>query len=272
MGRQEPLSGRSRSGPVGRITRGTTNLNRLRRVDRAMAADPRIIAALRSTTAPLAVDLGYGGRPDTAIEMAARLRAVVPEVELVGLEIDPARLAPPVPGVRFALGGFELAGLRPQLVRAFNVLRQYDEDEVPAAWAQILGQLAPGGYLVEGTCDEIGRRASWILLDADGPIELTLCWAPKHSERPSDVAPRLPKALIHRNVPGEPVHELLQAADRCWDRAAGHEPFGPKVRWRQALDLLRADGFPVVIPRGRAVDNVLTVPWSVVAPASRSLP
>ena len=35
-------------------------------------------------------------------------------------------------------------------------------------------------------------------------------------EKPSDVAERLPKALIHRNVPGEGVHALLAEADRAW--------------------------------------------------------
>lgn len=252
--------------PIGRITRGTTNLNRLRRVDRWICADPRIRSVLTHAAAPLAVDLGYGARPDTALELAARLRAVDPRVQLVGLEIDPDRLAPPSPGVRFALGGFELAGLRPDLVRAFNVLRQYDEDEVAAAWTQLCGRLAPGGFLVEGTCDEIGRRACWVLLDADGPLEFTMSWAPTHSDRPSDLAPRLPKALIHRNVPGEPVHALIEAADRCWDHAAGHAPFGPRERWRVALEMLRAEGVPVRIRRGRSVDNLLTVPWSAVAP------
>ncbi|MFT3661045.1 MAG: class I SAM-dependent methyltransferase [Gordonia sp. (in: high G+C Gram-positive bacteria)] len=231
-----------------------------------MAADRRIRAVLDDAAAPLAVDLGYGARPDTALEMAARLRAVVPDLQLVGLEIDPDRIAAPRDGVRFALGGFELAGLRPHLVRAFNVLRQYDEAEVPAAWDQICAGLASGGLLVEGTCDEIGRRACWILLDADGPIELTLAWAPSYTERPSDLAPRLPKALIHRNVPGEPVHALLAAADRCWDRAAGHEPFGPRQRWRAARDLLVAEGVPLRPVRGRSVDNLLTVPWSAVRP------
>ncbi|GAC56932.1 hypothetical protein GOHSU_14_00990 [Gordonia hirsuta DSM 44140 = NBRC 16056] len=258
---------RARSSQVsGRITRGTTNLNRLRRVDRWICADPRIRAVLAAAERPLAVDLGYGARPYTALELAARLRQVVPDIELVGLEVDPERIAAPRDGVRFALGGFELAGLRPHLVRAFNVLRQYDEDEVADAWAQMCAGLAPGGYLVEGTCDEIGRRACWILLDTHGPCELTLAWAPAHSERPSDLAPRLPKALIHRNVPGEPIHRLLAAADRCWDRAAGHAPYGPRMRWRQALTLLRAEGVPVRTSRRSGIDNVLTVPWSAVRP------
>ena len=63
--------------------------------------------------------------------------------------------------------------------------------------------------------------------------------------RPSDVAERLPKVLIHRNVPGEPIHELLQAADRAWDRAAGWAPHGPRVRWRMAQALLADAPFKI---------------------------
>lgn len=38
--------------------------------------------------------------------------------------------------------------------------------------------------------------------------------------RSSDLAERLPKALIHRNVPGERVHALPVAADNERDVAA----------------------------------------------------
>ena len=90
-------------------------------------ARPAVVAALTRRTRPLVIDLGCGARPDTAVEMAGRLRTVAPDLEMVGLEIDRDRIVEPVMRVRFALGGFELAGLRPTLVRAFNVLRQYDE-------------------------------------------------------------------------------------------------------------------------------------------------
>lgn len=256
-------------GVTGRITRGTTNINRLRRVDRWMAHARPVVDVLTSVAAPTVIDLGYGARPDTCVEMATRLRPVAPDLAMVGLEIDPDRIVAPRDGVRFALGGFELAGLRPQLVRAFNVLRQYDEAEVGAAWARMQAQLAPGGLIVEGTCDEIGRRCTWVLLDATGPRSLTLCWAPAHTERPSDLAERLPKALIHRNVPGEKIHDLLTLADRCWDNAAGQITFGPRARWTATLGLLRAAGVDVEMPRGRRVDNILTVPWESVAPAPR---
>ncbi|PSR59504.1 MULTISPECIES: hypothetical protein [Nocardia] len=251
---------------MGAITRGTTGINRLRRSDRWLSHDPLVVERLRSAADPLVVDLGYGASPVTTLELAARLRRVRADVRVVGLEIDPERVVPARDGVHFARGGFELAGLRPVLVRAFNVLRQYDESEVAQAWATILGGLAPEGLLLEGTCDELGRRCAWILLGRDGPISLTLAWDPFTVGKPSDIAERLPKALIHRNIRGERVHTLLTAADRAWAHAAPMAVYGPRVRWRVAAELLREQGFPVRNYRRRMRDCVLSVPWECVRP------
>lgn len=216
----------------------------------------------------MVVDLGYGRLPVTTMELAARLRAVQADVRVVGVEIDPERVVTDRAGVEFRLGGFELAGLRPVLVRAFNVLRQYSEDAVADAWQTMQGNLAPGGVVLDGTCDELGRLGSWVLLDGTRPLTLTLACDPGAIERPSDLAERLPKVLIHHNVPGQPIHRLLQAADRAWATTAGHGVFGPRVRWRAMLDLLAAEGFPVEPPRRRIRDGVLTVPWAAVAPST----
>ncbi|PXX09096.1 hypothetical protein C8E89_10622 [Mycolicibacterium moriokaense] len=223
-------------------------------------------AALQAVAEPLVVDLGYGALPVTTLELAARLRAVRADVRVVGLEIHPERIVPARDGVEFALGGFELAGRRPVLVRAFNVLRQYPADAVHDAWSVMGAALAPGGLIVDGTCDELGRRCCWVLLDADGPISLTLACDPFAIERPSDLAERLPKVLIHHNVAGQPIHALLTAADRAWASVAGHGVFGPRVRWRAMLDLLGDEGTPVEPARRRMRDGVLSVPWSTVAP------
>ncbi|SKW65609.1 Uncharacterised protein [Mycobacteroides abscessus subsp. massiliense] len=80
------------------------------------------------------------------------------------------------------------------------MLRQYPESEVAQAWATMAARLAPGGLIIEGTCDELGRRCAWLLLDASGPRTLTLACDPFDIDKPSDLAERLPKALIHQNV------------------------------------------------------------------------
>ena len=228
-------------------------------------------AALEAADEPVVVDLGYGARPVTTLELAARLHAVRPDIRVVGLEIDPDRVAAARaagnPAAEFALGGFELAGLTPVLVRAFNVLRQYPEDAVADAWHTMRSRLAPSGLIVDGTCDEVGRRSCWVLLDHDGPVSLTLACDPRAIARPSDLAERLPKILIHHNVPGQPIHSLLAAADRAWAAAAAQSVFGPRARWRAMLGGLSADGIAVEPQRRSPRDAVLTVPWATVAPA-----
>nr|WP_096301298.1 SAM-dependent methyltransferase [Jatrophihabitans sp. GAS493] len=255
-------AGRARA--LGVATRGTTNPNRLRRMDRWIGAT--LGPSLRQRTDPLVIDLGYGATPITTIELAARL----PGTRVLGLEIDPERVAAAQasaapPALEFARGGFELAGRRPDLVRVANVLRQYDEQAVAGAWAAMQAALAPGGTIVEGTCDEIGRLASWVRLDATGPLSLTLAASLEHLGRPSDLAPRLPKALIHRNVSGEAVNALLHEADAAWDAAAPLAVFGARQRWVAMAESL-AERWPLLDRRPRWRHGELTVAWSAVAP------
>ncbi|HET9516441.1 MAG TPA: class I SAM-dependent methyltransferase [Actinoplanes sp.] len=257
------------SRPQGTITRGTTNPNRLRRVDDYIAY--RCGDLLRRATAPTVVDLGYGASPVTAVELHNRLaRAVRPDLAVVGLEIDPVRVAAAQPMARppllqFRRGGFELAGLRPHVVRAFNVLRQYAEHDVAGAWQAMTSALAPGGIVVEGTSDELGRLACWVCLDVTGPLSLTLSARLSDLDRPATLAERLPKALIHHNVPGHPVHELVSAVDRAWATAAPWTTFGPRQRWLHTVTALRDEGWPVLDRPARWRRGELTVPWSTVA-------
>lgn len=253
----------------GRVTRGTTGTNRLRRVDRYLAACP----ALHDAASPLVVDLGFGARPWTALELADRLARVRPDVRVLGLEIDPARVTAALPSatdrVAFALGGFEVptpGGERPTIVRAMNVLRQYEEAEVSATWDRMRERLAPGGLVLDGTCDEVGRIASWIDVEADGPRRFTIALRLQGLVAPSIVAERLPKALIHRNVPGERIHDLLLALDAAWARASPLSVYGPVQRFVAAVEGLRAAGRPVEGGPKRWRLGELTVPWSSVAP------
>jgi hypothetical protein len=143
------------------------------------------------------------------------------------------------PGLSFRLGGFEVPlehGAQPTVVRAFNVLRQYDESEVAAAWAQVQSRLAPKGLLVDGTCDELGRRCTWVAVDPD--------------------------------VPGERVHAWLAAVDTAWDHAAHHAGFGARQRFLAAATALRGHGWPVLDGPARWRLGELTVGWDAVAPGA----
>ncbi len=257
---------------MGTITRGTTNPNRLRRVDRWLSG-PQARRLRRHRHTPVVVDLGYGASPVTAVELHDRLRRVRPDVQVVGIEIDPARVeaARPLerPGLSFRRGGFEVpldAHHRPVLVRAFNVLRQYDEAEVHAAWGQVQERLSDDGLLVDGTCDELGRRSTWVAVDRAGPRSLTLSWRLRGLGAPSEIAERLPKSLIHRNVDGEPVHAYLTALDRAWAHAAHHGAFGARQRFLAMAGTLREEGWPLLDGPSRWRLGELTVAWDAVAP------
>jgi hypothetical protein len=266
---KQPRLAAGRARALGMPTRGTTNPNRLRRMDNWIASQLR--DRLRLAEQPLVIDLGYGQSPITAVELLARLRRVRPEVAVLGLEIDPDRVAAARAatrsGLSFERGGFELAGRRPVIVRVANVLRQYPPAAVLAAWQQMQKQLVPDGVIVEATTDELGRLASWVLLDAGGPLSLTLSCKPALLRRPSEVAERLVKVLIHRNVAGEPIHRLLRAMDAAWDLHAPLAAFGARQRWQAMAASMRAD-WPVLSTPARHRLGELTVAWAAVAPSS----
>ena len=258
--------------PVGNVTRGTTNPNRLRRVDRYICALP----VLRAIDAPIVVDLGYGGSPITAVELLARCQKVNAASRVVGVEIERERvergLAVATESLRFMLGGFETplppefgAGAKADLVRAFNVLRQYNEAEVPAAWAMMQSRLSPSGLLVEGTCDEIGRLASWVTLSPTAPLWFTVSLRLAGLEQPSKVAERLPKALIHHNVDGEPIHRFLQDLDHYWNTHAPLGVYGPSQRWIAVCKSMKAGGWPIKSDSARWRLGEITVAWDAVA-------
>lgn len=256
--------------PIGSITRGTTGTNRLRRVDRWIG---RLPAFLRSP-APLIVDLGFGASPATALEMHDRLSLIRDDVRVVGIEIDPARVAlaslSARDGVSFQLGGFEVPlehGRPATVIRAFNVLRQYGEADVLAHWHRMALRLESGGVLVEGTCSESGRVASWVDVTPEGPASLTLSLRLTGLELPSIVAERLPKVLIHRNVPGERIHALMAELDRHWRLHVGLGTFSPRQRWIATVASLAGEGWPVIGARGRSRLGELTIAWDAVAPA-----
>jgi hypothetical protein len=220
------------------------------------------------------VDLGFGASPITAIELLARLKKVNPSVHVVGIEIERERvergLAVANDHLHFVHGGFETP-LPEQfevadLIRAFNVLRQYDESEVAAAWSQMQSRLSDDGILVEGTCDEIGRLSCWVTLSKTSPIALTISLRLSGLDLPSKVAERLPKVLIHRNIPGEKIHDFLTALDVSWKHHSGLAVFGASQRWISVCKDLRNQGWPLVGDPKRWRLGEISVDWKAVAP------
>lgn len=217
------------------------------------------------------VDLGYGASGVTAREWSDRLMAVRSSVSVVGLEISADRVETALPlarpGLRFAVGGFEipLPGTV-RIIRAFNVLRQYDESSVAAAWSLMQSRLDPDGLVVDGTCDELGRIASWVALERSGPVSLTVSLRLSGLADPAVVAERLPKALIHHNVPGSRVHAFMTDLSGAWARSAGYSAYGARQRFRQTALVLREAGWPLLDDESRWRLGELTVAWSAVAP------
>jgi len=153
--------GKPPKGAEGVITRGKTARNRLRRVDTFVLLYAR--ECLTESNAVF-VDLGYGEEAITTLESAQRFRKVNTQLRVVGVEIDPDRVAAAKPFedelTNFRLGGFNLPLNKreyPTVIRAFNVLRQYDESEVLPAWQTLGNAMADRGLLIEGTSDPFGR-------------------------------------------------------------------------------------------------------------------
>lgn len=260
--------------PVGSITRGTTNPNRLRRIDRYLTQ----LSFLRKLADPLAVDLGYGKTPVTAVELLARLQKVAPGIRVLGIEIDPERVteAKALESSRLAFehGGFEVPIPKTfsdrtdvDLIRALNVLRQYSESEVESSWALMQSRLSETGLIIEGTSDEIGRVASWITLDKIQPLFFTISLRLQGLDKPSKVAERLPKILIHKNTAGNKIHQYLQDLDQAWDKAAGFGAFGSAQRFVQTAKTMLQAGWPIEDSPKRWRLGELTVSYDAISPS-----
>jgi hypothetical protein len=216
--------------PLGQPTRGKTASERLRRLDAFLAVEEEGVLKRRGT-APF-VDLGFGEQPLTTIEAAKRFRVLNPTLAVVGVEIDRERVVAAQslvgPDIELVHGGFDLERhLREpaRLVRAMNVLRQYGEEEVVPAWRAMGRALQPGGLLVEGTSDPLGRllvvhrlRREGEALVSEGVVFLA---RPKPLEDVRDFQAVLPKRLIHHVTPGEPVHALFEDWSTAWRDASG---------------------------------------------------
>jgi hypothetical protein len=208
----------------GQPTRGKTALNRLRRIDVYIVLAH---AALLRLPNALVVDVGFGAQAWTTLEMAARWQPLNPTLRVLGVEIDPQRVAEAQPHaipphLTFQLGGFNLADLigteSAHLIRCYNVLRQYEEADVPPALHRMGCALAEGGILIEGTSNPSGGITAFDVyrkqggsLQHEGLVFGTNFHPP---DLPTAFQTILPKRLIHH------MQDTLPAAFfAAWQRA-----------------------------------------------------
>jgi hypothetical protein len=244
---------------LGQPTRGKTAPNRLRKVDvfALLYANDLLRRLLPEYRRAFFVDLGYGAEAYTTLESAARFRAVNPELDVLGVEIDAERVAAALPfadeRTHFRLGGFNLpleAGETVRLMRAFNVLRQYAEEEVQAAHAEMGRYLIPGGLVLEGTSDPFGRVWVCNLLRKRAGGELCLEGLVfgtnfRWGFEPAILQPVLPKNYIHRMLPGEKIYEFMEAWKAASLRAVAFKSFGLRQWFRASALELAASGYAV---------------------------
>ncbi|MCO4773854.1 MAG: class I SAM-dependent methyltransferase [Deltaproteobacteria bacterium] len=245
--------------PLGEATRGKTAPNRLRRLNLWLLRTERELLARRDRT-PF-VDLGYGRLPLTTLESARSLRQLNPRLPVLGVEVDPARVEAAKrwedEDTRFRRGGFELPlggrgdASQARVIRALNVLRQYEEPAARDAWRLLGDRLSPGGLLIEGTCSPLGRLMAVQLLRKgesgleDAGLLFSTNFRTVEPLSPSAFQAVLPKHLIHHVVPGTAVHGLMQSWGRAWERARVVEAFGRRQVWVRAARELAAAGFSV---------------------------
>ena len=263
---------RSSKKPEGQPTRGKTASNRLRRVDNfILLYEPSLLTRTDDLFSDsLFVDLGYGFDARTTLESAARFRRVYPDLKILGVEIDKERVEAALPFADdktfFRLGGFNLplqTGERVRLIRAFNVLRQYEEKDFAPAYERLAEYVLPGGLMIEGTSTPFGsiwcanvvrRMESGSLLPnfRQQAVGVQSQWKfealvfSTNFRLGFDVEEFqtiLPKNLIHHVVQGEPIYDFFEAWKRSAKETAAMKTYGAKQWFVASAEFLVQKGY-----------------------------
>jgi hypothetical protein len=245
--------------PEGQPTRGKTASNRLRRADNFLLLyEPSLLTRSDGPFArALFVDLGYGFDARTTLESAGRFRRLNPDLPILGVEIDRERVEAALPyedeKTFFRLGGFNLPlkdGERVRLIRAFNVLRQYEEKDFAPAYDRLAQYVLPGGLMIEGTSDpfgsiwvaNVGRRREaddWRLESLVFSTNFRLGFDV------ADFQAVLPKNYIHHVTPGEPIYEFFEAWKGSAAETAAMKAYGLRQWFMHSAGALSYKGYRI---------------------------
>jgi hypothetical protein len=260
--------------PEGQPTRGKTASNRLRRVDNFLLLyEPSLLTRTDSLFAKsLFVDLGYGFDPRTTLESATRFRRINPDLSILGVEIEKERVDAALPYADektfFRLGGFNLPlkeGEHVRLIRAFNVLRQYEEKDFVPAYERLAQYVLPGGLMIEGTSTPYG--SIWVanvvrrIVESDGlPSRIRDREAPPWGWRFEalvfstnfrlgfdipDFQAVLPKNTIHHVMSGEPIYDFFEAWKQSAAETSGMKTYGLRQWFIRSAESLVQKGYKI---------------------------
>ncbi len=249
--------------PEGQPTRGKTAANRLRRVDNFLLIyEPSLLTRTDGLFAhALFVDLGYGADPRTTLESASRFRRLNPILPILGVEIDPQRVAAALPYAdkitHFRLGGFNLPllpGETVRLIRAFNVLRQYEESDFAPAYHRLAQYVLPGGLMIEGTSTPFGQLWAANLVrkmeNSTWNFEALIFSTNFHlGFEVEEFQTILPKNYIHRIVPGEAIYDFFEAWKRAAAETVGLKVYGLRQWFGAAAHGLASRGYKIDLRR-----------------------
>jgi len=207
------------------------------------------------------VDLGYGFDPRTTLESAERFRRVNQNLKILGVEIDKERVEAALPHADektyFRFGGFNLplqAGEHVRLLRAFNVLRQYEEKEFTPAYETLAQYILPERLMIEGTSNpfgsigcanvvRVGNRGQWKIEALVFSTNFRLGY------EPAEFQTILPKNLIHHVVPGEPIHGFFEAWKQSAKETTSLKTYGMKQWFTASAEVLSQKGYRVNLRR-----------------------
>ncbi|MCZ2128082.1 MAG: hypothetical protein LC099_09960 [Anaerolineales bacterium] len=245
--------------PQGQPTRGKTADNRLRRADNfiLLYESALLTRADGAFADSFFVDLGYGFNPRTTLESAERFRKINPDLKILGVEIDKERVEAALPFADektfFRLGGFNLplqGAEKARLIRAFNVLRQYEEKDFVPACERLAEYVLRGGLLLEGTSTPFGNVWAANLArkteSAGWAFEALIFSTNFHGGfTVEEFQTILPKNFIHRMNEGELIYDFFQAWKRAARETSATKAFGAKNWFVSAAAALSKNGFDV---------------------------
>ncbi|MBI5962079.1 MAG: methylase [Chloroflexi bacterium] len=244
--------------PIGLPTRGKTASNRLRRVDNfILLYEPSLLTRTDGLfQRSMFIDLGYGFDARTTLESAARFRRVNPNLPILGVEIDRERVDAAIPYAdeitHFRLGGFNLplqAGESVRLIRAFNVLRQYEEKDFNPAYDQLAQYVLPGGLMIEGTSNPFGSIwAANLVRKEESRWKFEALIFSTNFRMGFDITDFqavLPKNYIHHVVQSEPIYDFFEAWKRSAAETSPAKVFGQKQWFVAAAESLASKGYKI---------------------------